>query len=69
MNKEIYAKVCEAIIDPEFNEGQINFFSKHCHTFTDDEENRHEYKEIHEEYITILEVAIEALLKQHYSEE
>ena len=63
MNKEIYAKVCEAIIDPEFNEGQINFFSKHCNTFTDDEENRHEYKEIHEEYITILEVAIEALLK------
>ena len=56
-------------MEPEFNEGQINFFSKHCNTFTNDEENRHEYKEIHEEYITILEVAIEAILKENFTEE
>ena len=56
-------------MDPEFSEGQINFFSKHCNTFTDDEENRHEYKEIHEEYITILEVAIEAILTQNFTED
>ena len=38
-------------------------------TFKDDEENRHEYKEIHEEYISILESTIEAQLNQFYSEE
>lgn len=68
-NKDIYQKICEAVVDPDFNEGQMNFFTKNCLKFTDDEENRHEYKEIHEEYISILEQAIEAQLKQTYSEE
>ena len=69
MNQEIFAKICDLVIDPEFNEGQVNFFSKHCSKFTDDEENRHDYKDIHEEYITILEQAIEAVLKQSYTED
>lgn len=67
-NKAIYAKICDLILDPEFNEGQINFFEKNCKQFTDDEENKHIYKEIHEEYIKILELAIEVQIKQTYSE-
>jgi hypothetical protein len=58
-NKDIYARICDLILDPEFNEGQINFFQKNHLQFSDDEENKHVYKEIHEEYIKILELAIE----------
>ena len=58
-NQAIYAKLCDLVLDPEFIEGQINFFQTNCNQFSDDEENKHNYKEIHEEYIKILEYAIE----------
>lgn len=41
---------------------------KNCKSFTDDEENKHIYKEIHEEYIKILEMAIDAQIKESYTE-
>lgn len=68
-NKEIYMKLCDLVLDPEFNEGQQAFFEKNCKSFSDDEENKHIYKEIHEEYIKILEMAIDAQIKQSYSED
>lgn len=48
------------MVDPEFNESQLNFYTGNCQVFTDDEENKHEYKDIHEQYILLLEQAIEA---------
>ena len=68
-NKDIYTKICELVIDPEFNEGQIAFFEKNRHQFNDDEENKHHYKEIHEEYIKMLDLAIEVQIKQTYTDE
>ena len=66
---DIYHKICNIVTDPEFNEGQLNFFTANCVLFTDDEENKHEYKDIHEQYILLLEKAIEVQLKQEYSED
>ena len=68
-NLAIYQKLCDLVLDPEFNEGQCAFFEKNHKHFSDDEENKHIYKEIHEEYIKILEMAIDAQIKQSYSEE
>jgi hypothetical protein len=56
------------VLDPEFNEGQITFFTKNSKQFSDDEENKHVYKEIHEEYIRILELAIDVQIKQFFSD-
>jgi hypothetical protein len=47
-HKDIYLKICDAVVDPDFNEGQMNFFTMNCSIFTNDEENKHEYKDIHE---------------------
>ena len=68
-NVAIYTTICEIVADPEFNEGQMNFFNKNCSAFSADEENKHEYKEIHEEYIKLLEIAIEVQIKEKFTEE
>jgi len=57
------------ITHTDFTEGQVQFFSASCEKFTDDEENKHAYKEIHEEYIVNLEQAIDAVLKNKFSED
>jgi hypothetical protein len=57
------------ITHADFTEGQVQFFSANCEKFADDEENKHEYKEIHEEYIVNLEQAIEAVLKNKFSDD
>ena len=62
-NREIYEKISQLILEEEFHQGQMNFFNKNCHAFSEDEENKHEYKDIHEEYIRLLELAIEVQIK------
>ncbi len=39
-NSEIFNKICDIVINPEFNEVQINFFQKNCSVFTNDDENK-----------------------------
>ena len=44
------------------------FFEKNCSLFSDEDENKHEHKEIHEEYIRLLELAIDVQIKEKYSD-
>lgn len=47
----------------------MDFFQKNVAVFDiDEEENKHEYKQIFEEYIYILESVIDIRLKEMYSE-
>ena len=45
----------------------MDFFTQHNSKFTDDDENKLEYTSIHEEYISIVEEAIESKLAVDYS--
>ena len=46
----------------------MDFFQKNCQVFSDDDENKHEYKELHEEYIVLCETAIDSVVKAKFSE-
>ena len=46
----------------------MNFFQKHCAHFNEEDENTHQTKNIHEEYIKILDETIEAQLLLDFQE-
>ena len=68
-NNQIFKRVCELIATEDFNIGQMTFFQRNCHAFSDEDENAHATKNIHEEYIQLIDSAIEAQLLQYHSEE
>ena len=45
------------------------FFESNCHKFTDDEENKLEYTQVHEAYIEILDKIIEGNILSKFSED
>jgi len=47
----------------------MSFFEKNCSQFSDDEENKLEYTKIHEEYLYIIDEAIESKVREKYSQE
>jgi hypothetical protein len=47
----------------------MDFFNQHNSKFSDAEENKLEYTTIHEEYISIVEEAIESKLNLDFSQE
>lgn len=51
-------------MNEDFSVMQDNFFSRHCSTFTEDEENKLEYTEIFNEYIDTIEKHIERNLDE-----
>lgn len=53
--------------DPQFNQAQMEFFTQHNSKFTNADENKLEYTTIHEEYIAIVEEAIESKLAIEFS--
>ena len=61
--------VSEHIQEDEFTSAQHAFFEKNKEPFEDTEENKLEYTQIFEQYVTILEEIIAAKLKEKYSEE
>ena len=68
-NQEVFKEIIELVTQADFTEGQMDFFRKNCQVFEDNEENKHEYKELHEEYIVLCETAIDAVIKSKFSEE
>ena len=61
MNEEIFTRICDITI-----EGSTDFFNKYCHVFTDDEENPHEFKQIHDMYLTMLDQKVDQVLKESF---
>uniref|UniRef100_A0A7S4LP33 ADP-ribosylation factor-like protein 2-binding protein n=1 Tax=Eutreptiella gymnastica TaxID=73025 RepID=A0A7S4LP33_9EUGL len=60
----IIGKIEELIMDEEFNAKQQTFFAENCVHFTDDEENKFIYTEIHNKYVAEIEAHIDAYLKE-----
>ena len=44
----------------------MNFINSNSHKFSEDEENKHEYFQLHQDYIHMLEQAIDIQIEQKY---
>jgi hypothetical protein len=66
---QVFNSVCEIITSEEFTSGQMNFHMKKCTLFDEDEENKHEYADIFEEYVKLVDVALDSELKKNHNEE
>jgi hypothetical protein len=63
-NMQIFKAIQGIITDPDFNIATQAFFATHSKAFDDNvEENKHEYKQIYEEYLSITERVIEAKIR------
>jgi len=64
--QEIFDHISDLIAQEDFIEAQETFMEANCKAFEDDEENKHEYKQIYEEYLLIIDRLIEAKLKEEH---
>ena len=64
--KQIFNTICEVVVDQEFVNSQADFYIQNCKVFTDAEENTHEYMKIFEEYVHIVDQAIDSQLSSQY---
>ena len=67
-NVEIFMSVSSAITGKQFNEAHLNFIIENCKKFDAEEENKHEYYDIHKEYVQIVETIIEKQIKNVYAD-
>ena len=68
-NTKIFNAISLLITNTDFINCQLEFYKKHIGTFTGTDENKHEYTQIYEAYIQILEVMIEIELQKTVSNE
>ena len=68
LNK-IFGTISDIIAEEEFSNGQTDFYIKNCKVFNEDEENKHEYMKIFEEYVYIIDQAIDSKLAEQYDQE
>ena len=66
---QIFNTLVDLVTSDSFQTSQAEFFEKHKDQFTDDEENRLEYKEIYENYVFIVDQVIDTKLQGKFSEE
>ena len=69
VNFQIFQQIAKDVQEEEFTNSQHAFFEKNKEPFEDTEENKLEYTQIFEQYVTILEEIIAAKLKETYSED
>ena len=65
----IYSKICEMILTPEFNEHQQSLFEQYKGAFSEEDENTHETKQIHEIYIEAIEKYLHYYMETFYDEQ
>eukprot|EP00669_Euglena_mutabilis_P006210 TRINITY_DN1907_c0_g1_i1.p1 TRINITY_DN1907_c0_g1~~TRINITY_DN1907_c0_g1_i1.p1 ORF type:complete len:179 (+),score=55.87 TRINITY_DN1907_c0_g1_i1:40-576(+) len=64
MFDNVIGKLEELIMDEEFQQKQNKFFAANCHHFSDWEENKLIYSDIHKQYVTEIEAYIEHVLRR-----
>ena len=63
---DLFEAICELITADHFQSGQMDFFSNNCQVFSEKgEENLHQCKNIHEEYIVLINKVIDTGLLHH----
>jgi len=65
-NMAIFNAISQLVISAEFNHDQSEFASKNISIFDEEEENKHEYKQVYEDYCNIMDRTIEAKLKEEH---
>lgn len=63
---QVFKHISDIITDGDFNIAIQEFFNTNCQKFEDQEENKHEYQQIYEEYLDITEKVIETKLKEDH---
>lgn len=66
-NIAIFASITELISHAEFHDDQKSFIMENYRIFNEDEENKHQYKQVYDQYLEIMERTIEAKLIQDYN--
>ena len=62
-NSEIFAAVSQIVVSPEFNDDSKAFIENNYAIFDEEDENKHEYKQVYEDYVAIMDRVITARLK------
>ena len=62
-NSEIFNAICLIVVSPEFNEDSQAFVENNYAIFDEEDENKHEYKQVYEDYVSIMDRVISAKLK------
>ena len=66
---QVFNSVCDIITSEEFTTGQMDFHMKKCTEFSEEEENKHEYANIFEEYVKLVDGALDSELQKKHSEQ
>ena len=66
---KIFSAICDIVVEQEFVQSQADFYIKNCKVFKDEEENSHEYMKIFEEYVYIIDQAIESKLSSDFEQD
>ena len=61
-NQAIFLAITELITTRDFLDSQTAFIQQNYHHFDDDEENKHIYKTVYDNYLEIMEKTIESKL-------
>ena len=61
-NQGVFDAIAAQVLQVDFKQNIHSFFGQHCDKFTNDEENKLEYTQIHEAYMEILDRIIESNL-------
>ena len=62
-NTEIFNAISVIVVSPEFNEDSQTFVENNYGIFDEEDENKHEYKQVYEDYVAIMDRVISARLK------
>ena len=62
-NMEIFNAISQIVISKEFNDDSKAFVESNYGIFDEEDENKHEYKQIYEDYVSIMDRIISARLK------
>ena len=65
-DKTIFGHIANLMSQDEFLKAHNEFIVANCRTFSEDEENKHEYHEVYNNYVKIIEDAIEGELKTQF---
>ena len=65
----VFEKISDLVTGVDFMDASYQYLDKHKGIFTDDDENKIEYSTIFEEYVQILEQAIDSKLIESFSDD
>jgi CRISPR/Cas system endoribonuclease Cas6 (RAMP superfamily) len=69
MNLQIYKFIADLVQDPEFSSTTAEFLNNVYTEFSEEDENKLEYTQIHTDYVKILDEIIQSKVGEKYEKE